>query len=108
MSSHGVLWQLVDNEYILWAMAVLLYGGGDTVTTVWGLSTEGADEIGPFVGPLVDLYGVGGLLIAKIVSLSVFLLVWYLLWKPTRVAVPFALIVVGGAITVWNLAVIWL
>ena len=106
MSNQEVLWQLVDNEYLLWLMAVLLYGGGDTVTTLWGLSTESTDEIGPLVGPLVDLYGVGGLLIAKIVSVSVFVLIWHLLWKPTRVAVPFALIVVGGAVTVWNLAVI--
>ena len=108
MSDQDVLWRLVDNEHILWSIAVLLYGAGDTSTTLWGFSTEGADEIGPLVGPLVDLYGISGLFIAKIVSLFVFVLIWYLLWKSTRVAVPLALIVVGGVVTVWNLYVVLL
>lgn len=106
MSNQGVLWQFVDNEYLLWIIAILLYGVGDTSTTLWGFSTEGANEIGPLVGPLMETYGLGGLFIAKIASFFVFVLIWYLLWKPTRVAVPLALIFVGGVITVWNLVMI--
>jgi len=108
VSDQGGLWQLVDNEHILWLMAVLLYGVGNTSTTLWGFSTKGADEIGPLVGPLMDLYGVSGLFIVKISSFLFFIVVWHFLWKPTRVAVPLALIVVGGGITVWNLYVVLL
>ena len=106
MSDPDWLWRLVDLESVLWIGAILLYGGGDTVTTLWGLSREGVAETGPFVGPLIVRYGVSGLFVAKGVSLAAFGLAWYLLWKPTRVAVPAALLVVGGAVTVWNLLAI--
>jgi hypothetical protein len=106
VSDPDWLWRLVDLEYVLWIGAILLYGGGDTITTLWGLSREGIAETGPLVGPLIVRYGVSGLFVAKCVSLVAFGLVWYLLWKPTRVAVPVALVVVGGAVTVWNLLTI--
>lgn len=107
MSDPDWLWRLVDLEYVLWGGAIVLYGGGDTVTTLWGLSREGVAETGPLVGPLLVGYGVGGLFVAKFVSLAAFGLTWYLLWKPTRVAVPLAVLTVGGVVTVWNLGAIF-
>ncbi len=90
----------------LWVAAVLLYGVGDTVTTFWGLSTGGVAEAGPIAGPLIDAYGRGTLLGIKAVVFPLFYLLWWLLRTPGRVAVPLALVVVGGIVTIWNLIVI--
>ncbi|MCL9816836.1 hypothetical protein [Natronocalculus amylovorans] len=94
---------LIPHERALWLCAIVFYGIGDTVTTMWGLSTGGVAEIGPIVGPLVDGYGTLGLFTAKIGSFVVFFGVWKLLWLPLRLAIPLALSVVGVGVTVWNL-----
>jgi hypothetical protein len=94
------------NDRALWALAVLLYGVGDTVTTFWGLSTSGVSEAGVVAGPLIEAQGPHALLGIKIAVFLGFYLVWQLLRTPGRVAVPFALAVVGGVVTAWNLLVI--
>jgi len=90
----------------LWIAAIILYGVGDTVTTFWGLSTGGVAEAGPIAGPLIDAYGRWMLLGIKAVVFPLFYLLWWLLRTPGRVAVPFALVVVGGVVTAWNLVTI--
>ncbi len=107
VSTDDRLWWLVDHERLLWIGAVVLYGIGDTTTTLWGLSQTNVAEIGPLVGPLIDRYGLSGLFIAKLGSFLGFGLFWYVLWKPTRVAVPLALLLVGGVVTAWNLLSIY-
>lgn len=90
----------------VWIAAILLYGVGDTVTTFWGLSTGGVAEAGPIAKPLIESYGRYMLLVVKGVVFPVFYLVWLYLRTPGRIAVPFALVLVGGTVTVWNLIVI--
>ena len=106
MSSSSVVEWLVDRERTLWLIAVLTYGVGDTTTTIWGLSVVGVAETGPIVAPLVDAYGLVGLLAAKVGSLCGFAAIWWVLWSPPRSAVPLALSVVGIAVTGWNLVTI--
>ncbi|MGM0716838.1 MAG: DUF5658 family protein [Halobacteriota archaeon] len=90
----------------VWIAAVLLYGIGDTLTTLWGLSTGGVAEAGPIAKPLIETYGRYMLLVIKVAVFPLFYLVWRYLRTPGRIAVPFALALVGGVVTVWNLLVI--
>lgn len=96
----------VEQEQLLWGLAIAFYLVGDTVTTFWGLSTDGVVEAGPIAGPLIEAYGRFGLLAIKAVTFGFFVGVWSLFEPPTRVAVPLAVLVVGAAVTIWNLAVI--
>ena len=102
MDHKHFLWELEDNRQVLLATAVVFYGVGDLSTTLWGLAVADVTEVGPLIGFLLALYGTSGIIVGKLVSFAVFWAVWYLLWKPTRVAVPLALTVVGGVVTVWN------
>ncbi|MCU4740358.1 hypothetical protein OB955_01960 [Halobacteria archaeon AArc-m2/3/4] len=97
---------LADHERSLWIGALLLYGVGDTITTFWGLSTSGVAEAGPIAGPLIESYGRESLLGIKVVVFGLFYAVWSRLRTAGRVAVPLALAVVGGFVTVWNVVVI--
>lgn len=90
----------------LWVAALLLYGLGDTVTTLLGLSTAGVAEAGPIAGPFMESFGPPTLLAIKAAVFLTFYAVWRLLRTPGRVAVPFALVLVGGVVTTWNLIVI--
>ncbi len=89
-----------------WILALLFYGIGDTVTTLVGLSTGGAAEIGPLAGPAMEHYGSAGLLGIKIVIFGLFWFVWTVIDSPGRAAVPLALALVGVAVTIWNSLVI--
>ncbi|WP_256028312.1 DUF5658 family protein [Natronomonas aquatica] len=94
------------NDRWVWIAALLLYGVGDTVTTLWGLSTGGVTEAGPVAKPLIAAYGHAAILGIKTVVFPSFYLVWRALRTPGRIAVPFALAVVGAVVTAWNLLVI--
>jgi hypothetical protein len=110
LSEDGVLGAgtayLLDRDVLLWSAALVLYGVGDTVTTLWGLSTPGVAEGGPVAGPLIEAYGGIALVGIKIALFAGFVAVWHRLRTPGRVAVPLALICVGAIVTGWNLAVI--
>jgi hypothetical protein len=90
----------------LWVAALLLYGVGDTVATLWGLSAPNVAEAGPVAGPLLVAYGPVGLIGLKVVVLGGFYLVWQLVRTPGRVALPLALALTGAVVTGWNLVVI--
>lgn len=95
-----------DRDRLLWIAAIALYGVGDTATTFWGLSAGGIAEGGPIAGPLIEVYGRYSLLAIKAIVFPTFYLLWRLLRTPGRVAVPFALALVGAVVTVWNVVVI--
>lgn len=106
MSDDHAIPVIDGNHRILWVAAVLLYGVGDTATTFWGLSTGGVAEAGAVAGPLIEAHGPHALIGIKFIVFLSFYLVWQLIRTPGRVAVPFALAVVGGVVTAWNLLVI--
>lgn len=95
-----------DRERALWLWAIALYVVGDTATTYAGLSTGGVAEAGPVAGPLMDVAGRGALLVIKLLTLALFFVAWRFLRSPTRTAIPLALVVVGAAVTGWNVFVI--
>ena len=91
---------------MLWFVAILLYGLGDTATTYVGLSTAGVAEAGPVAGPLMEAYGRRALLAVKVVLFALFFAAWRSLRPPVRAAIPLALVVVGATVTAWNLVVV--
>ncbi len=97
---------LAEHDTRLWIAAFILYGIGDTVTTMWGLSTGGVAEAGPIAAPLIASYGPYVLLVVKAATFIVFYGIWRVLRTPGRIAVPLALAAVGGIVTAWNLTVI--
>lgn len=97
---------LGGNDRQVWIAAIVLYGIGDTVTTLCGISIGGITEAGPIAGPLIEEYGRSGLIGVKAIVFPAFYVVWRLLKTPGRVAVPLALVLVGGIVTAWNLLVI--
>jgi hypothetical protein len=94
------------HERWLWAAALVAYGVGDTVTTMVGVASGKAAEAGPLAGPIVEAFGLGGLIALKIAVLVAFYAIYLLARTPGRVAVPLALALVGGVVTVWNLLVL--
>jgi len=98
--------RLAEQKGVLWAVAILAHGGGDTLRTLVGLRAGRGAEAGPLAAPLVEGYGPLGLLGLKLVTLGLFYLTWRISREPMRVAVPLAAAVVGVLVTAWNLAVI--
>ncbi|MFC7227682.1 DUF5658 family protein [Salinirubellus salinus] len=98
--------QLADAEGTVWVVAVLAYGAGDTLTTWVGLRSGRGAEAGPLAAPLVETYGILGLVGLKVVTLALFYLTWRVARPPARVAVPLAVALVGVGVTAWNLAVV--
>lgn len=108
MTNDGVLSWLGERATGLWLAAVLLYGVGDTVATLYGLSTPNVAEGGPVAGPALSAFGAPGLVGLKIAVLGGFYLVWRAVRTPGRVALPLALALTGAVVTAWNLVVIGL
>ncbi|TSD14752.1 hypothetical protein DP107_07215 [Haloglomus irregulare] len=106
MGEEGPVGWLSERVGLLWVAAVLLYGVGDTVATLVGLSTASVAEGGPVAGPALEAYGPAGLIGLKTVVIGGFFIVWRLAPTPGRVALPLALVVTGGTVTGWNLFVI--
>lgn len=106
MTDEHAIPVLSGNDRLVWIAAILFYGIGDTVTTLLGLSTVGVAEAGPVAGPVIEAYGGYALVSVKATVFPAFYLVWRILRTPGRVAVPFALALVGAVVTVWNVVVI--
>lgn len=102
----GLVATAIDNQPLLWVFAVVLYGIGDTITTLVGLHSDGATEGGPVALYVLGQGGIPGFLLLKTGFISVCFLVWWLVRTPGRVAIPLALVVVGAVVTCWNLVVV--
>lgn len=96
----------IENQSILWGVAILFYGFGDTATTLVGLYSPGTEETGPVALTVIAHGGIPGFLALKIGFISVCVLAWYAAPTPGRVAIPLALAVVGTGVTCWNLLVV--
>jgi hypothetical protein len=92
----------------LWALAVGLWVGGDSLTTAVGLAS-GASEVHPGAQATLATAGPAGLVAVKLLALAGFLGLFALVWRVDRhsaLGVPLGLAVVGGAVTAWNLGVL--
>lgn len=92
----------------LWVLAVLFFGVGDLSTTTVGVSTVGIEEAGPVTGPLVEQYGLRGMLFLKCLVLGGAYAAWRLLPQPHCVGIPLGLSLVGVVVTVWNARILLL
>lgn len=90
-------------DWVLWSAAVLAYGVGDGATTVLGLQSHAAAEVGPVALFALEHAGIGGLVVLKAGFLGCCFLAWSVLGSPIRSAIPLALGVVGVFVTGWNL-----
>jgi hypothetical protein len=91
---------------LLWALAVGLYGVGDLLTTVVGVSSGRAVEAGPVAAGLVDMYGLGAVFPLKLGSLLAFYVLWRLVPDPHAAGVPLGLVLTGALLTSWNALVV--
>ena len=107
MSNAGVIGWLRARQQTLWIVALLLYGFGDLVTTIVGLSQQGIVEVGPVAQPVLNAYGTPGLVVLKSGMLAGSYAAWQVVPQPHRLDIPLGLTIVGIAVTAWNTALIW-
>lgn len=93
-------------ELWLWLFALVFFVIGDASTTGLGLTIEGVGELSPTVGPYLQKYGFGGLLVLKSTLFVGGFLVWKAVPRPHSVGVPLGLALVGVVVTGWNISVL--
>lgn len=94
-------------QRMLWLVAVLFYGVGDTVTTAVGLRAPNTSEVGPIALVVMEWAGIWGLIAVKLGFLLVAFGVWWALQTPSRIAIPLAIALTGMGVTAWNSFVIF-
>jgi Zn-dependent protease len=97
---------LHERRLWLWSAAFLLFVVGDVVTTVVGLRSGYAAEVGPLVAPLVRRYGHVAMVGLKLLTLGLCGGLYRAAPVPHRVGVPLGLAVLGGLVSGWNLVVV--
>lgn len=86
----------------LWLIALIGFGIGDILTTVIGLSAGHLVEVGPFVAPIINRFGIMALVGLKICAFGIAGLLWRLTPRPHAVGVPLGLAALGALVTGWN------
>lgn len=94
-----------STEVWLWLAAVALFGIGDLVTTTVGINLAGVREVGPLTAVLLDRYGFVSMVVSKSIVLGGFYLVWKRTPREYRVGVPLGLAALGGFVVCWNFVV---
>lgn len=97
-----VTWGIVS-----WALAVGVYGGGDLVTT-WFALAAGAGEANPLMSAVMGVNPLLGILVKSVIFIVLFVATHSLSSKESEnnqlaVAVPMALVVIGGYATIRNI-----
>lgn len=99
-------WLTPRRQLWLWVLALLLYGVGDTATTIVGVETGHVAEAGPIASGVIARYGGNAMVALKVVVFGGFYAAWRWLDTPGRVAIPTALSLVGAVVTGWNALVL--
>lgn len=94
-------------KWFFWAVAIVFYGFGDTITTIFGLQATGVAEGGPLVLVVLALGGIPAFILYKTLLVAVFFGVWYVVSGPVRDSIPMVLTVLGVVITIWNTYVVF-
>ena len=103
---EDAIYQLEEQEMLLWVGAVLFFGVGDMITTIVGLQFFPVVESGPLAAYVLSEYGMGLLFPLKFGTFALIGGMWAVVPRPHRVGGPLALVVLGILITAWNLAII--
>lgn len=98
----GSVWTL---ESVLWGLAIVLFGVGDLVTTVYFIETAGAVETHPLGAAAIDGFGYWALVPLKALAFAVLYGLYRLVPRPHAIGVPIGLVLFGAALTVWNTAI---
>ena len=59
-------------QWFFWAVAIVFYGFGDTITTIFGLQATGVAEGGPLVLVVLALGGIPAFILYKTLLVAVF------------------------------------
>lgn len=89
-----------------WVFVLLFFVLGDVVTTSVGHSMAGIAERNVVLRPVVESFGVAGMLLLKGSVVGGGYLIAGFLPKNQRVVVPTGFMIVGVTVTGWNLMVI--
>ncbi|MFB6301455.1 MAG: hypothetical protein ABEH78_01130 [Haloferacaceae archaeon] len=90
----------------LWAVAIVFFGIGDTVTTTVGLQAGHIAEVGPVVAPIIQQYGYAAIGLLKLGTLVACYLVYRIIPAPHNLGVPLGLAVLGVLVSGWNAVVL--
>jgi len=106
MSRRPTLGSPGAHRWTLWALGLLLFGVGDTVTTVVGLQSVHIVELGPLVGPVLGRFGLPGILSLKAAALGACYVLYRIVPEPHDLGVPIGITLVGSVVSTWNLSVL--
>ena len=90
----------------LWSLAVAFFVVGDLATTGIGVASGQIAEVGPLGDPIVDRYGLAGMVALKLVVVGLAYLAWRRVPDPERIGIPVGLLFVGALVTAWNALVL--
>jgi cation transporter-like permease len=90
----------------LWWLSIMFFGIGDLMTTGAAVLFTPVAEGSPVVGWMFDAYGLGGLVLLKLLAFGVAVAAWRTIQDPHNVGVPLTLSVLGIGLTTWNLFVL--
>lgn len=91
--------KLPDKEF---TAGILIYGIGDVITTVVGMVVFDLVENNPIASEIYLLYGLEGLITAKIMLVLFIWLFWIILTKRLRDIISYTLIITGSLAVNWN------
>jgi hypothetical protein len=90
----------------LWILTVSFLIIGDLVTTGLGVSSGQIAEVGPLGDPIVEQYGMYGMVALKLGVLGLSFVAWKLAPDPERIGIPLGLAAIGVVVTLWNTVVL--
>ena len=86
----------------LWVLVVVFFVVGDLATTSFGLTTGSIVETGPIAAPVIDSFGLSGMLGLKLGVVLAFYGLWWMVPEPENAGIPLGLAVMGILVTGWN------
>lgn len=91
---------------MLWGFMAVFFVVGDLGTTGLGYVIPGVAEFNPSMAAVIDIHGLVGMISLKVAAVFCAVVVYRLLPRPHKGAIPLGMLVVGVGVTIWNLLVI--
>lgn len=92
----------ISLETALWLFAIVLFGVGDLVTTIYFILEYGAVETHPIGALAIDQFGLWILIPWKGAALAGFYAFYRVVPKPYALGVPIGLALLGAFTSTWN------
>lgn len=94
--------QIASPSEMVWMFAVLLFGVGDLVTTLFLIHSGVAVESHPLAAMVFDQVGVWIAVPWKVVAIALFYGLYTVVPGRIAIGVPIGLALLGGCVTIWN------